>query len=192
MREFACVTDVVACPEIEIVVYGLAPELDIVASGTSPVAKQRVFGLCFFVRVFCNVVDIVFCVVACNLDRHFFTDILDTASRITPGAIPGNPVSVDSRILGTNCRCVFPKFHARILDVGVNIVRLGILLQDDAIELSHAAKAENKEWRVADAFRMEVDVPVFIVAGEIQVRNRHVFRAFAVLALGLVFENFGQ
>ena len=74
----------------------------------------------------------------------------------------------------------------------MDIVRLGVLLQDDAIELPHAAKPENKEWRVADAFCVEVDVPFFVVAGEIQVRDGHVFRALAVLPLGLVFENFGQ
>ena len=58
MREFACIADGVACTKVKIVISGLAPKLDIVAPRTAPIAKQCVFGLCFIVGVFRNVIDI--------------------------------------------------------------------------------------------------------------------------------------
>ena len=71
-------------------------------------------------------------------------------------------------------------------------MRLGVLLQYDAVELSHAAEPENEQWRIADAFRMEPDIALFVMACAVQVWNCQVFRAFSVLAFGFVFEYFGK
>ena len=55
VRKLACIS----CAKVEIVIGGLAPELDVVAAGTSPVAEQCIFGFRFCVCVFGDVVDVI-------------------------------------------------------------------------------------------------------------------------------------
>ena len=98
VRKLACI----ACAKVEIVIGGLAPELDVVAAGTSPVAEQRVFGFCFCACVFGDVIDIVAFASIRNPNGHFFADLVDVPIFVAPLSTARNPVSVNRCVMLVN------------------------------------------------------------------------------------------
>ena len=147
LRKILCGAVVVftaAHAEIEIVIDRLAPKLDVVAAGTAPVAEQRVFGFRFFVAVFGNVVNVRAFACVGIVNGHLFANVVKACAVVFPLPVARFPVPVDVGVLVVYGRCVFPEFHARVLDVSVNVVRFGVFLQNHAIELAHTTKAENK------------------------------------------------
>ena len=98
VREFACI----ARAEVEIVIGGLAPELDVVAAGTSPVAEQCIFGFRFCACVFGDVVDVVAFARIRDADRHLCADAVDVPALVAPLSTARNPVSVNCCVMLVN------------------------------------------------------------------------------------------
>ena len=198
LRQITCIgINTIDTLKIKIVIRSLAPKLDVVSPRTAPTNQQIIF---FAIRNgFGNIIHINFCSlgfikrhihVLLNIIKNFaFVRRQDTLASI--------PLAMHAIVFANRFQ-IFPKLHARVLDISTDIMRFSKFLQNDAIELSHARKAKNKERGAIQHFVIKRFSAILFAFESliIKIRNRQVLNTSTFLIKSLanifVFEHFVQ